>query len=114
MVASTFDTLKYAKRLESAGLSREQAELQTEIVVEAVRDTMQHYATEVSVTQFKSEMKGDFQAFQSQIKLDFQALELRIQKELSPMRTQMAVIMWTQGLIVLTVVVPAIKQMLGL
>ncbi len=123
-----FDTLKHVKRLESAGFTREQAELQTEIAAEGLRATMQHYATTAEVTQFKSEMKGDFQA----LRVDFQelkhqmelmeknvdnkisSLENRMQKELAPIRTQMAVIMWTQVLIVLTVVVPAVKQFLGL
>ena len=111
--------------LENAGLSREQAELQTEIVIEAVRETMQHYSTNAEMTHFKSDMKTDFkslenkmnldfQSLENKMNLDFQSLENKMQKEIAPIRTQMAVMMWTQGLIVLTVVVPAIKQILGL
>ena len=91
------------------------------VVVEAVRDTMQYYTTEAKTIEFKSEMKTDFQVLKHEIELldknvdnKIGSLENRLQKDISVIRTQMAVIMWTQGLIVLTVVVPAIKQMLGL
>jgi hypothetical protein len=66
------------------------------------------------LNQYKSEMKHDFQSLENKMNFDFQSLENRIHKEIAPIRTQMAVMMWTQGLVILTVVVPAIKQMLGL
>jgi hypothetical protein len=103
MTSITFDTLKYTKRLEAAGFTREQAEAQTEVIADALRESGGDYAPKSDISQFKSEMK-----------VDFQSLENRIHKEIAPIKTNIAVLMWGQGLIILTVVIPALKGMLGL
>ena len=107
MASIAFDTLKYTKRLEAAGFTRVQEE----------------------ATVFKSELSADFQRLEHKISLDFERLENKLQQdfqrfenkidnkinnEIAPLKTNIAVIMWMQGLTILTLVVPALKHLLGL
>jgi Protein of unknown function (DUF1640) len=94
MASITFDTHLLVKRLKDKGMPEEQAETVVSIMRESYNDAVNESASKSDIKQLIT--KED------------------LQKEISPMRTNLAVLMWGQGLIILTVVVPAIKHMLGL
>ncbi len=102
MSAITFDTLKYTKQLEQAGFSREQAEAQTTAYKQSILEIMSDFASKDDV----NTLKKDSDTYKNDIMV--------IKSDIASIKTSIAVLIWTQGLIVLTVVVPAIKQLLGL
>jgi hypothetical protein len=103
----TFDTHKFVKQLQSKGVPEEQAEVFVETMLSIQNSITHNMITKPEAQQFKSELKNDLEALESRF-------ENRLQKEIAPIRTNLAVVMWTQGLIILTVVVPALKQLLNL
>ena len=80
-------------------------EAHAKVIVEMIRET---YREIIAENFSKSEMK------QFATKEDIYKAKEDVQKEIAALRTQNAVVIWTQGLIVLTVVVPSLKSMLGL
>jgi hypothetical protein len=101
MSSITFDTHQFIKRLKDKGMPEAQAE---EIVL-VVRDS---YREAMADTVDKSELK------QLATKEDIFLLKEHMHKEISPLKTHIAVLMWMQGLVVLTLVIPALKGLLGL
>lgn len=110
----TFDKYKFIKQLQSKGISEEQAEVIVDVIKETSIEITEKLVTKPELHQYKSDMKMDFQSLENRLVHHVKDEIAKMQKENAPMRTQMAVMMWSQGLIVLTLVVPAIKQMLGL
>jgi Protein of unknown function (DUF1640) len=94
MNSIAFDTLKYTKKLESAGFTREQAEAQVYIQQEAIAEML-----DMETSKFVT--KEDLTKELAPIKSDITAI-----------RTNIAVLMWMSGLTILTVVVPALKKLL--
>jgi hypothetical protein len=66
-----FNTLMYAKKLEDAGVSREQAEAHIQIMAEIVEGDM---ATKEDLNQVKNELKGDIR----ELKIEMNHLENRL------------------------------------
>jgi len=64
MTAATFDSLGYARKLEAAGFSREQAEVQTDALREIIEDRL---AT-----------KSDLKALEAQLEGKIRELEYRL------------------------------------
>lgn len=88
MTAITFDTLKYVKSLKAAGFEERQAEALAEAQA-AVHEKSLH----ALVTK--------------------QDLDVKLEKELSPIRTDLAVIKWMLALIIIVTVLPALRTLLG-
>ncbi|MBF0293546.1 MAG: DUF1640 domain-containing protein [Magnetococcales bacterium] len=84
MTAITFDTLKFEETLKAAGFDEPQA-------------------------------KGMAAAIQEVQKANLEALvtEAKLEKELAPIRTDLAVIKWMLALIIIVTVLPALKTLLG-
>ncbi len=95
MSSIAFDTLKYTKRLEEAGVDRKQAEAQAIAHKEALQEVCEDFASKSEAVA----LRKDSDTYKSDI---------------ASIKTNIAVLMWGQGLIILTVVIPAIKHMLGL
>jgi hypothetical protein len=89
MSTITFDTLKYTKTLENAGVPRQQAEAQAvaqrESLEQALESHFEHAASREEVSIFKSEMKADFSSLRSEIKSDLRELELNMTIKLGGM-----------------------------
>ena len=60
MTLSTFDTLKFVRRLEKAGISTEQAEAQAEVLTEAFNVNLQELVTKDFLAARFAELKADF------------------------------------------------------
>ncbi|MBF0273470.1 MAG: DUF1640 domain-containing protein [Magnetococcales bacterium] len=84
----TFDTLKYVKSLKAAGFDERQAEALAEIQIEISDKTRGELVTK-------------------------EYLDARSEKDLSPIRTDLAVIKWMLALIIIVTVLPALKSLLG-
>ena len=83
--ATTFDTLKFTKRLEEAGVSRDHAEAHAEAFREAQGSSMEEIAT----------------------KADLRELEVRLMGEMRLNR-------WMLVLIIAVTTLPALKTLFGL
>jgi chromosome segregation ATPase len=123
MTSIAFDTLKYTKRLEEAGVSRAQAEAQALVQKEVLQEVCDDFASKADVTVLRRDSDGyksDISGIKAQlesIKSELFALKGQIEgikSELSSMKINIAVLMWMNGLVILTLVVPAIKGFLGL
>lgn len=60
MTISTFDTLKFVRRLEKAGISTAQAEAQAEVLTEAFNVNQQELVTKDFLAARFAELKADF------------------------------------------------------
>jgi hypothetical protein len=74
MSAITFDTLKFSRKLESAGFTREQSAGIAEAVAEVHVESQESVAT-----------KGDIRELKSELKSDMKELELRMTIKLGMM-----------------------------
>ncbi|MBF0182202.1 MAG: DUF1640 domain-containing protein [Magnetococcales bacterium] len=90
-MTATFDTLKFVRRLRDAGVEEKQAEAFSEVFKEAQDAQLKELAT-----------KGDLRE-----------LEAKLEKELAPIRMDLAVIKWMLALIIVVTVLPALKNLLG-
>lgn len=55
-MSTTFDTLKYAKRLKEAGFTESQAEAQAQALGEALQQSGQGIATKLDIAELKTEI----------------------------------------------------------
>ena len=62
MAIATFDTLKYVRRLEQAGVPTEQAEVQAEVLTEAFNVNLEELVTKDYLAARLAELKADFDA----------------------------------------------------
>ncbi|MDP2794727.1 MAG: hypothetical protein Q8O25_11740 [Sulfurisoma sp.] len=96
MSAITFDTLKFAERLEKAGLTREQAhafaEAQKDVFAEALDSSV---AT-----------KGDI----AEVKTEIVALRGDIKAELAAVRGEMGTLKWMTGVLIAIAIANFAKQ----
>lgn len=60
MAISTFDTLKFVRRLEQAGVPTEQAEVQAEVLTEAFNVNLEELVTKDFLAARLAELKTDF------------------------------------------------------
>ena len=60
MAISTFDTLKFVRRLEKAGVPTEQAEVQAEVLTEAFNVNLEELVTKDYLAARFAEQKADF------------------------------------------------------
>ncbi len=60
MAISTFDTLKFVRRLEKAGMPTKQAEVQAEVLTEAFNVNLQELVTKEYLAARFVELKADF------------------------------------------------------
>jgi hypothetical protein len=84
MSAITFDTLKYANKLKSAGVPDKQAEAEAEALSEALEVNLKVLVTK-------------------------EYLDAKFQQELAPIRTDLAVLKWMTGLMMAGVISLVLK-----
>ena len=88
MTTTTFDTLKFVRRLREAGVSEQHAEAEASILAELFSEQRDELATK-----------------------EFVRAELR--SELEPIRTDLHLIKWILALVVIVNVIPALKPLFG-
>lgn len=71
MTSIPFDTLKFAKRAEKVGFTKEQAEFQAEEIAKVIDE---HVATKTDMQEINKDMKSEF----SLLEVKLQALENRL------------------------------------
>jgi len=92
-----FDTLKYAKKLEASGMTRDQAEVQVHIIAEMVVDgvaTKQDLALQTALTQkeflaVRSEMQTEFAAVRSEMRSEFASVRAATRSEIQDLEHRM-------------------------
>jgi hypothetical protein len=84
MAAMTFDTLKFANKLKSAGVPDKQAEAEAEALSEVLEINLKELVTK-------------------------EHLDIKLQQELAPIRTDLAVIKWMIGLMLAGVISLVLK-----
>lgn len=70
-----FNSLKHAKKLEEAGVPREQAEAQVLVISEILEMNL---ATKENLLSTQNAMKSDFDAFRAEIRHEMRELEQRM------------------------------------
>lgn len=83
MSATTFDTLAYAKKLQEAGFSSQQAETQAEALKDVIDDNL---ATKQDINELKKDIqqvRSEMQQFKGEVRGDMQLLEERISYKLT-------------------------------
>ena len=73
-----FDTLLYAKKLESSGLSREQAEVQIQVMTEMIVDGV---ATQSDIIESRHESKRDAIVLRSDLKQEMSELRQELKQD---------------------------------
>jgi len=104
-MALAFDTLKYAKKLEVAGVTRKQAEAQAEATAEVLHDLVSDtIATKKDVTdvrtelkEVKAELKQDIADLRAELKQDIADLRTELKQDIANVKVDM--IKWMIGLL---------------
>jgi DNA-binding transcriptional MerR regulator len=106
MTAITFDTLRYAKKLEEKGFSTEQAEALTELQSEVFNEALENeLATKADIQRLEqsiAEVKNEFSGLRS----EFGGLK-------SGLESEMKLIKWMLALIIVVAVIPVLKGVFG-
>ncbi len=84
MTTVSFDTLKFANKLKSAGVPDKQAEAEAEAISEALEVNLKDLVTK-------------------------EYLDVKFQQELAPVRTDLAVLKWMMGILIAGVMSIVIK-----
>jgi len=84
MTTITFDTLKFANKLKSAGVPDKQAEAEAEAISEVLEVNLKDLVTK-------------------------EYLDVKFQQELAPIRTDLAVLKWMMGILIAGVMSIVIK-----
>ncbi len=92
-----FDTLAYARRMESVGFSRQQAEALAEEQVKLIDERL---ATKADIETLRLSTKGDIEALRLSTKSDIEALRLATKADLTTglAETKADLIKWVVGI----------------
>jgi len=126
MPVMTFDTLKFATRLEDAGVPSAQAKAEAEVLREVfderdraltalenkvnsqqmlARHEAEHAATKNDLSEAKSELKDDMQAQKAELKDEIHKLDAKIEL----LRKDMVLLRWMFGILITAVLSLVIK-----
>jgi ABC-type phosphate transport system auxiliary subunit len=78
MAVATFDTLKFANTLKTAGVPAQQAEAQAVAFAEVIQGNFKELTTKEDLAQTKSELKQDLSQVKSELKQEMEACEHRL------------------------------------
>ena len=99
MGVTTFDTLKFVRRLEGVGVPSEQAEAQAEVLTEAFTVNLEALVT-------KEYLSAEFAE-------RFAAAKTHTDNQFAEVKASLKLLFWIQGLITLVSVVPILQNALG-
>ncbi len=117
MAAVAFDTLKYVKNLQAAGVPPEQAEAfvhaQQEILSQALDSTL---ATRADLQALDKNLRADLQALEKSLRADLQVLDKNLRAEIERVDRKLIehdgdfkVVKWMLGIIVGGVIMLVLK-----
>lgn len=95
MSITTFDTLKFVRRLEEVGVPSEQAEVQAEVLTEAFNVNLEELITKDLLT------------------AEFAKERAHTDTQFAEIRGHFRTLYWMNGLVILVTVVPALQRMLS-
>ena len=111
MGVTTFDTLKFVRRLEQVGVPSEQAEAQAEVLTEAFNVNLEELVTKDYLTaEFAKERAATDQRFE-QVNVMFAEQRAYMDTRFAETNSKLTVIYWMNGLIILVTVVPALQRL---
>ena len=110
MGITTFDTLKFVRRLEEVGVPSGQAEVQAEVLTEAFQVNLEEL-----VTKDYLESRLDVRFAEQRAYIDTRFAEERAHKDsqFAEVRGNFRTLYWMNGLIILVTVAPALQRMLS-
>ena len=104
MAITTFDTLKFVKRLQQAGVPAQQAEVQAEVLTEAFMVNLDNLVTKDYLAARFAEQEARFETRLAQ-------LEARLDGKID---SNFRVFVWTQAIIMAAVILPYFERLLTL
>ncbi len=133
MAISTFDTLRFVRRLEAAGVPAQQAEVQAEVLTEAfnvnldalvtkdflaARFAEQNAAIDTRFSKLQASMDARFAQQDASIDTRFSKLQAsidaRFARQDAKIDSNHRVFVWTQAIILAAVILPYLERLLAL
>lgn len=115
MAISIFDTHKFVRRLEAAGLTLEQAEAQAEVLTEAFTVNLEALVTKEYL---ESRLDVRFAEQQSYIDRRFAEQDAKFSKLFAELKAEMGsnqrVFVWTQAIVVSAVILPLLERLMAI
>ncbi|MEQ8314867.1 MAG: hypothetical protein RL839_05350 [Gammaproteobacteria bacterium] len=102
MAVTTFDTLKFVRRLEQVGVPSEQAEVQAEVLTEAFNVNLEELVT-------KDYLTAEFAKERAYTDTRFEAVNVKF----AELNAKFTLLYWMNGLIILVTVVPALQRLIA-
>ncbi|MEX0965035.1 MAG: hypothetical protein WDZ52_13445 [Pseudohongiellaceae bacterium] len=100
MAITTFDTLKFVRRLEEAGVPLKQAEIQAEVLTEAFNVNLESLVT-------KEFLAARFSEQNAAMGTRFAQLEAKVD-------TNFRFFLWTQAIVIAAVILPYLERLMAL
>lgn len=103
MAAATFDTLKFANTLKSAGVPDKQAEAQAAAFAEVIQINFKELVTKEDlrrdIAELRTELKRDIAELRTELKHDIAETKSEIKRDIADIRGEMKVMRWMHGAI---------------
>ena len=110
MALSTFDTLKFVRRLEAAGVPAQQAEVQAEVLTEAFNVNLDALVT-------KDFLAARFAEHNASIDTRFAemntSIDTRFAEQNAKIDSNHRIFVWTQAIIMAAVILPLLERLLA-
>ncbi len=100
MTISTFDTLKFVRRLEAAGVPAQQAEVQAEVLTEAFNMNLDALVTKDFLAARFAEQNA--------------SIATRFAEQNAKIDSNHRIFIWTQAIIMAAVILPYLERLLAL
>nr|VFJ57144.1 MAG: hypothetical protein BECKFW1821A_GA0114235_106810 [Candidatus Kentron sp. FW]VFJ64349.1 MAG: hypothetical protein BECKFW1821B_GA0114236_109310 [Candidatus Kentron sp. FW]VFJ72968.1 MAG: hypothetical protein BECKFW1821C_GA0114237_104125 [Candidatus Kentron sp. FW] len=104
----TFNTLKFVRKLEGAGVPKQQAEVQAQALEEALSTATQGLATKTDIDEAKSEFKTEMRMVENRLDNKITILDGRI----TALDSKLDSIRWVLLLIAVILIAPLFKTLL--
>lgn len=122
MTISTFDTLKFVRRLEAAGVPAQQAEVQAEVLTEAFNVNLDALVTKDFLAARFAEQNAsiDTRFAEQNASIDMRFSELnasidtRLARQDAKIDSNHRIFIWTQAIIMAAVLIPYLERLLAL
>ena len=122
MAITTFDTLKFVRRLEEAGVPSKQAEVQAEVLTEAFNVNLESLVTKDYLTARFAEQRAyvDTRFSEQNATIDGRFAEqraymdTRFAEQKAGTATNFRVLFWIQGILVAGLVLPFLERLMAL
>ena len=122
MTLSTFDTLKFVRRLEAAGVPAQQAEVQAEVLTEAFNVNLDALVTKDFLAARFAEQNAsiDTRFAEQNASIDTRFIEqsasidTRFAQQNAKIDSNHRIFVWTQAIIMAAVILPYLERLLAL